>query len=96
MTSKNKQKGNRFEREIVNIAKSLGLEAQRAYASDGRSLGCSEKVDVLLANKKLQLKARKTLPKWLSLEDVDAVIIKADRQDPLVLIPLAEYLELLK
>ena len=35
MPSRSKQKGNRFEREVVNIAKQNNVEAERAYASNG-------------------------------------------------------------
>ena len=48
MAHKNKIRGNNLEREIVNSAKEVGLSAKRAYASDGRSLGKSEVVDVLV------------------------------------------------
>ena len=39
MPSKSKAKGNRFERLCVKIATSFGLNAQRAWGSDGRSMG---------------------------------------------------------
>ena len=48
MTHPNKVRGNNLEREIVNKAKAKGLSAKRAYASDGRSLGKSEVVDVMV------------------------------------------------
>ena len=34
-----KRKANRHERELVKIAEAKGLEAERAYASNGQSLG---------------------------------------------------------
>ena len=48
-----KQKGNRIERECVNIAKESGIEAKRAWGSDGRSLGWTEEVDVEIKLDKL-------------------------------------------
>ena len=39
MSSKSKQKGNRFERECVDTAKDKGIKSIRAWGSDGRSLG---------------------------------------------------------
>ena len=44
-----KQKGNRIERECVNLAKGYGLETKRAWGSDGRSLGWSEEVDMTIS-----------------------------------------------
>jgi len=41
-----KQKGNRIERECVNLTKGYGIKAKRAWGSDGRSLGWSEEVDL--------------------------------------------------
>lgn len=58
-----KQKGNRVERECVNLAKSFGFESRRAWGSDGRSLGWHEEVDITITTKedlyKFQVKARK-------------------------------------
>ena len=48
MPSRSKQKGNRFEREVVNRAKELHIGAERAYASNGLSLGHTEEVDVVV------------------------------------------------
>ena len=48
MASKSKAKGNRFEYEIVDILNENGLEAKRAYASNGLSLGFTEDVDILV------------------------------------------------
>ena len=45
MASPSKQKGNAFEREIVNLAKEFGLKAVRAWGSNGQSLGLHEEVD---------------------------------------------------
>ena len=39
MSSKSKQKGNRFERECVEVAKDKDVRAIRAWGSAGRSLG---------------------------------------------------------
>ena len=46
MPSKNKARGNRLERLVVNQAKEVGIKAVRAYASNGLSLGEAEDVDV--------------------------------------------------
>ena len=48
MASKSKAKGNRFEKECVDIAESHGFAAKRAWGSDGRSLGLSPEVDIVV------------------------------------------------
>ena len=47
MAHPNKIKGNRFEYMVRDMFMDKGIEAKRAYASDGRSLGLTEDVDVL-------------------------------------------------
>ena len=94
MPSKSKAKGNRFEYEIVDILNENGLEAKRAYASNGLSLGFTEDVDILvkdfygIKDFKIQAKRRASLPKYLGLGNCDAVIVREDREVPLVLIPM--------
>jgi|TARA_B110000263_G_scaffold47922_1_gene39831 Holliday junction resolvase len=94
MPSKSKAKGNRFEYEIVDILNENGLEAKRAYASNGLSLGFTEDVDILvkdfygIKDFKIQAKRRAALPKYLGLGNCDAVIVREDREVPLVLIPM--------
>lgn len=100
MTHRNKVRGNNLEREIVNTAKEVGLSAKRAYASDGRSLGKSEVVDVIVENTTIQAKRRKKVAQWLYPdyhgEDVDVVVTRMDRKEPLAILPLQRLLELLK
>lgn len=97
MTHASKRKGNTYERELVNQAKDSGLEAKRAYASDGRSLGMHEEVDLLVADKRIQAKRRKALAKFLKPnENVDAVAFREDNGQTMVLITWWEYLDFLK
>ena len=100
MTHKNKVRGNNLEREIVNTAKEVGLSAKRAYASDGRSLGKSEVVDVMVENTAIQAKRRKKIAQWLYPDyhgdDVDVVVTRMDRKEALAILPLQRLLELLK
>lgn len=95
MTHPSKRKGNFFERELVHLATESGLPAERAYASNGRALGHGEEVDVLIGGKRVQAKRRKALPAYLVPSDeVDAVAFRADRGEPLVLVTLWEWLDL--
>jgi Holliday junction resolvase len=48
MTSANKKRGNSLERQIVQAFKDAGMEAKRAWSSDGRSMGEHKDVDVLV------------------------------------------------
>ena len=62
MTHPSKQKGNRFERLIVDKAHSYGVKGERAWGSNGRSLGMHEEVDVLLeGDLRIQAKCRKKI-----------------------------------
>ena len=98
MAHPSKQKGNRFERLIVNIAHDEGIKAKRAYGSNGMALGCHEEVDVLLDNKiKVQAKVRKKIANWMiPSEHVDIQVIKEDRGIPYAVIPFDDYLKLIK
>ena len=65
MPSKSKAKGNRFERECVNLAKEYGLKSIRAWGSDGRSLGLHPEVDITIEDYTVQCKVRKRIAEWL-------------------------------
>tara|TARA_R100000152_G_C6778477_1_gene209197 strand:+ start:263 stop:655 length:393 start_codon:yes stop_codon:yes gene_type:complete len=86
MASKSKAKGNRFEYLIRDITQEIGLKCQRAWGSDGRSLGWHEEVDLLIDNTiKVQAKCRKAIANWmLPSAEVDIQVIKEDRGIPLV------------
>ena len=97
MPSPSKAKGNRFEREIVNILKDQGMKAKRAWGSNGQSIGCHEEVDVLMGKDfKIQAKVRKKIATFLEpTEHVDAVFCKQDRGPILVIQTLDKWLEAL-
>jgi len=97
VTHPNKRIGNAFEREIVNQAKALGLEAVRAYSSDGRSLGKSEKVDVMIEGITIQAKKRKKLADYMKIpDDVDMVVMRENRGQSLAVVPFEKILRLIK
>jgi len=101
MASKSKRKGNRFEYEIVDILNENGIKAVRAYASNGKSLGLTEDVDILVKNFcgikdfKIQAKRRAALPLYLKLGNCDAVVIREDREVPMVLMPFMDFIGIL-
>ena len=104
-----KQKGNRVEREIVKIFEEYGWKARRAWGSNGRALGYDEEVDVAAKHQmlnpdgadmpeiRIQVKARKQLAKYIkpNTDVVDWQVLKEDRQDPLVVLPLHDLLSII-
>ena len=96
MTHPSKVKGNTFERECVNKAKKKGIEAKRAYASNGKSLGLHEEVDALIGQYKVQCKRRKHIAKWLKPPDCcDIALVREDRGEAYVIMEYDEWLDLI-
>ena len=96
----NKRRGFNYEREIVKDAQSYDLQAERAYASNGRSLGEQDDVDVLITAPphkiRVQAKRKKSLPAWLKMNDgQDAVFFREDQGKSFALIRADHYLHLL-
>jgi len=99
MSKMQRDKGNRFERAIVNAFKANNIEAKRVPLSGATNFA---KGDVLAEGKgktyQLELKARqngfKQLYGWI--DGNDALVIKADRQEALVVLPLSEFINLIK
>jgi hypothetical protein len=97
MTHPSKDKGNRFERELVRQAIQSGLTAKRAYASDGQSLGAHPEVDLIVAGKWIQAKRRKHIADYMQpTQNIDAVAIRQDHGETLVVLTWWEYLDLVK
>ena len=86
MTSKSKRKGNTFEYECVEalkkVFKELSPNVERAFMSDGRSLGESTDCDirVILDDLKIitQCKRRRDLPKWFLQNNSELLITRRD------------------
>ena len=93
-----RQKGNRFEREIVEVLRSAGLDAYRIPLS-GAQRGFKGDVVVRLQSRELRLEAkiRKHGFKFIydSLGDNDCLCVRVDRYDPLVIMPLNTFTEVL-
>ena len=98
MPNKSKQKGNRFESEIVKAVELHEVKCVRAWGSNGKALGCHEEVDILIDDEiKVQAKCRKALPNWIRpSENVDVQIIKEDRGKMYVVQELNDWLVNLK
>ena len=97
MTSKNKRRGNDFERELVQAAQANGINAIRAWGSDGRALGMHAEVDLIINGYRIQAKRRKQWPAWLvPNENVDVQAVRRDRGKPFIVMPLEMFLDLIK
>lgn len=96
MSSPSKQKGNRFENELVDLAKGYGLSAQRAWGSNGRAMGEHEEVDCKIEEFTVQAKRRKSIAKFLKCEHTDIVAFREDRGDTYALMPFDTFLDLMK
>ena len=95
MTHPSKRKGNLFEQTLVSQAKDSGLDAKRAYASDGQSLGEHAECDIKVGGKRIQCKRRKSIASFMQPNHhVDAVAIRQDRGETLIVMTWWEYLDL--
>ena len=101
MPSRSKQKGNRFEREVVNLTKEYGLYSERAYGSDGRALGENKEVDVIIDSRlkkwRIQCKVRKKIASWIKPDPsvVDLQVVKEDRGEIYAILPYKEFVDLI-
>src|SRR5262245_44209410 len=87
-----RQKGNRAERAIVRFLQEYGFAAERvplSGAARGR-FGGDVSIPVLGVDRRVEVKCRgngfRELYKWL--DNADMLIVRADRRDLLVVIPL--------
>lgn len=99
MPSPSKAKGNRAERKLVDLLTGYQIDAKRAWGSNGKAIGCHEEVDVLANGCKIQVKARKALPAIITsalTEHVDAAVLYADRQPPVVVIKMEDFVQLVQ
>ena len=98
MGMKSKRKGNRVEREIVNLLKEAGIHAERVPLSG--QVGGSFAGDTLIEGiYRAEVKARAsgsgftTIERWKG--DNDILFLKRDRQSPLVVVDLSLFTVLL-
>jgi Holliday junction resolvase len=104
--ARHRQKGDRIEREIVERHEAIGVHAER-YPLSGASRfrGSGHDVDIYAFGKNeaplvVEVKGRKggagfvTLEKWLG--EYDALFLRRDRADPLVVIPWRVWARLLE
>lgn len=97
MPHPSKRKGNAFERELVNEALEAGLEAERAFASNGRALGEAETVDCVIQGCRVQAKRRARISADFKVpEGADVTVFREDKGETFVLLRWSDFLDKLK
>ncbi len=97
MPNRSKQKGCRYEAELVSRATNSGLSAKRAWGSNGAALGLHPEVDCVIAGYKVQAKRRKSLPQWMRPSDeVDVQAVREDHGETFIIMSEWDWHDLLK
>lgn len=101
MGKMSRTKGAVYEREVVNQAKEYGLEAQRVPLSGATSYAKGD-VEITPGFEDhpwvFECKRRKELPGWMleALGDNAGLILRADNEKSVAVIPLNTLLELMQ
>lgn len=99
MGKSQRQKGYRNERNLVHIFRAYGIPAQRVPLSGATPFARGDIEAEILGEKwRIEAKVRATgfkqLYSWL--EGNDALVVRADRQEALVVLPLRRFCELVE
>jgi Holliday junction resolvase len=94
-----RQKGDRFEREVVRTLQDAGLSAERVplSGSAGGSFAGDITFPALMSDWRAECKCRANgfALVYSALDGNDVVFLKQDRQEPLVVVPLHRFARLL-
>lgn len=85
-----KAKGSRVERQIKKIFEEFGFEVIRSAGSLGKADLEVKRIG------SIQVKARKNFAVLNLFDGADKLIIKANRKEPYIVMPLKDYLEEVK
>lgn len=103
MGAMQRRKGRKIEQEIVNRHKIAGIHAERVPLSGASHYqGRSHDIDIYRYGRDApyccEVKSRKAFPAWLMdwLGCNDVLFLRADRQEPIVVLPWRIWEELLK
>lgn len=105
MGAMQRQKGARIEREIVNRHKDIGVHAERVALSGavkGVRMGAGHDIDIYLKDRPAPLccevKGGQQVPKFCTdaLGDNDALFLRRDNAEPVVMLPWRTWAEMLK
>lgn len=89
-------KGDRLEREVVKALIEAGIKAKRVLLS-GSVQGYPGDIAATLPGLDemvLECKSRKSSPLYAWIENRGALVVKGDRQEPLVVLRLGDFLKL--
>ena len=96
-----RDKGARSERELVNIFRGYEIPAQRVPLS-GATTFCKGDVQIEVSGDKWTIESKvratgfKQIYGWLESPGIDALAIKADRQQTMIVLPLRKFCELIR
>ena len=104
MPHPSKAKGNRYERELRDVFHEAGLRCERAWGSNGCALStddgtrCTADVDLLIEGRLMaQAKRRRSIAAYLKPpEGAHVAIVREDRGDSLVTMPLDLFTALIR
>ena len=85
-----KAKGSRVERQVKKIFEEAGFEVIRSAGSLGKADLEVKEIG------SIQVKARKNFAVLNLFDGADKLVIKANRKEPYIVMPLKEYLEEVK
>jgi hypothetical protein len=98
MGKASRDKGGRFERELVNTAKAHGLEAYRVPLS-GAAAGFKNDIIIKQGRTTWEVEAKKRATGFKFIYDnivgADILVIGADRQKPLAVLDYEDFCDLL-
>lgn len=101
MPNRSKEKGARFEREVRELLQLGGIEAEKVPLS-GAVLGGSFEGDIICSvrgtKRKIECKRRANgcSTYYGYMQNAWAVCMRDDRSEPLIMLRLADFIELLK
>jgi len=100
MSTKSKRKGSTYELELVKALDAQGIKADKAWGSNGQALGETAGVDLVFDKDgrrwRVQAKRRAKLAEYVKPpEGCDIVMMREDRGERLVVVPLDIFLDLL-
>ena len=93
-----RQKGNRFERQIVDILRTAGLDAYRIPLS-GSMRGFKQDIVIRAPGRNLTIEAKSRASGFAfiykAIADADMLVVKVDRHEPLAVVRLADLVAIM-
>ena len=94
---RNREKGQEAEREIVNMAKSAGLCAERTWTAAQSQYANVRSVDVVIEGEPFQVKLSKGFARaYKEMFGVSGLFIRQPQKDWVVVVPARQYFTLLR